>query len=406
MAQREAELSDGEISTTASISSESNTSEIISDISKMTPNGDILIENDENEANLSHDTMATTEIQNGGGTANSWSTNNTASSTGQLPPYSQTSEIRDILTEFHSKISDKIETSQNSLKENFEQSQRDMRESIITEFRGLVTTEVLSPLKNSIDEANNRIARLEQDHLTKITDNASKIENAKEQLQQQITALENRLTNSTSTPAEIPSRHSFNPALLSRLNNIVISGVEEESNESNENLKSKVQAIADAVQCELDAFKVKRLGKKNENGPRPRPRQILIQLANHWDRKKFYAARSKLKSYTTDEDPETKPYEKVFFNEDLDKQQASLFYKGRQAKIQGLIKSIWTYGCQVYYAKLGNETPIALTSESQLPKLQDTQMAAPNSTVAAPGNQNSVQTTTNTDRPATDAPAN
>ena len=37
-------------------------------------------------------------------------------------------------------------------------------------------------------------------------------------------------------------------------------------------------------------------------------------------------------TYTTDEDPETKPYEKVFFNEDLDKQQASLFYKGRQAK--------------------------------------------------------------------------
>ena len=286
MAQREAELSDGEISTTASISSESNTSEIISDISKMTPNGDILIENDENEANLSHDTMATTEIQNGGGTANSWSTNNTASSTGQLPPYSQTSEIRDILTEFHSKISDKIETSQNSLKENFEQSQRDMRESIITEFRGLVTTEVLSPLKNSIDEANNRIARLEQDHLTKITDNASKIENAKEQLQQQITALENRLTNSTSTPAEIPSRHSFNPALLSRLNNIVISGVEEESNESNENLKSKVQAIADAVQCELDAFKVKRLGKKNENGPRPRTlHHLWLRRTKMWLRR-------------------------------------------------------------------------------------------------------------------------
>ena len=283
MEERREELSDGEISTTASISSESNTSEIICDISKMQPNSDILMKNSEKNEENEHDTIVTAQQKSGAaGTSQSWS-NAGSGSTSQLPSHSQTSEIRDILSEFHSKISDKIETSQNSLKENFEQSQRDMRESIITEFRGLVTTEVLSPLKNSIDEANNKIARLEQDHLTKITDNANKIENAKEQLQQQITALESRLTNST--PAESPSRHSFNPALLSRLNNIVISGVKEEASESNENLKAKVQAIADAINCEVDTFKVKRLGKKNGNAPRPR--QILVQVGSHWDRKKL-----------------------------------------------------------------------------------------------------------------------
>ena len=175
----------------------------------------------------------------------------------------------------------------------------------------------------------------------------------------------------------------------------MISGVDESTNED---LQKKIKDIATAVDCELDAFKAKRIGKKSESNPKPR--QILVELGNHWDRKKLYAARSKLTSYTVEaNDESTKPYKKVFFNEDLDKQQASLFYKGRLAKKNGLIKSIWTFGCQVYFAKLGSQTPIALTAESQLPA-QVNQMAATSNTTAAPGNLNSVVTETNTERPS------
>ena len=53
-----------------------------------------------------------------------------------------------------------------------------MRESIITEFIGLMTTDVLNPLKNSIDQANANINRIEQEHLTKMTKNATKIDTA------------------------------------------------------------------------------------------------------------------------------------------------------------------------------------------------------------------------------------
>ena len=307
---------------------------------------------------------------------------------------SQSSEIRDMLCEFHTKLSDKIETSQNSMRENFEHSQRNMRESMINEFKGLMTTEVLNPLKTSINEANDKITRLEQDHQSKIAENARNIENAKEQLQQQIAALENRLT--ISTAPESQSRHSFNPSLLSRLNNIIISGIKEENDED---LKRKVQEIANALDCQIDSIKAKRLGKKNESTPRPRPRQVLVQLGSHWDRKKLYAARSKLNGFENTEGQ--KPYEKVFFNEDLDKPQASLFYKGRQAKKEGLIKSIWTYGCQVYFAKHGSEVPIALTAESQLPRLpaQAQNIAAARITTAPPGNPSSAVTEVNTERP-------
>ena len=73
----------------------------------------------------------------------------------------------------------------------------------------------------------------------------------------------------------------------------------------------------------------------------------------------MYAARTKL--------VDTDMYSNVFFNEDLDKNSSELYYKGRQAKKQAKIKSIWTYGCQVFFTKLGSEQPILLTSANQLP---------------------------------------
>ena len=359
-------LSDGEISTTESLSSQSNNSEIITDIRNPPSNNILRAVQSQNLQTFHSATNLNVNKENGArGTAISWGRESSDSgSTGA------TQEIKDLLCEFHSKISDKIENSQISMRDNLEQSQAKMREGIITEFRGLMTTEVLNPLKNSIDQANANINRIEQEHLAKITENATKIDTAQEQLQLKITSIEQRLAQNT-TPEISQSRHSFNPGLLSRLNNIVITGVKEHTDE---NLQSLIKDIAKALDCQIESLKAKRLGKKNENITRPR--QILVQLGSHWDRKKLYAARSKLNGY---EDTDgNKPYDKVFFNEDLDKLQASLFYKGRQAKKSGLIKSIWTYGCQVYFSKLGSEVPIALTAENQLPKLpaQATQMAA------------------------------
>ena len=375
MEDRKDELSDGYISTTESISNQSSTSDIL-----CPPENSTQAQNSNILSTSQSVAMMTSQNQNGDERANFGS-----AAPSQPGSTSQTAEIKDLLFDFHNKISYKIESSQN-----------EMRSSIISEFKELMTTEVLNPLRTSIEEANSKIDRIEQDHNSKINANATKIDAAKEQLQQQIKSLEERLSQSTA-PANSPSRHSFNPALLSRLNNIVISGVDESTNED---LQKKIKDIATAVDCELDAFKAKRIGKKSESNPKPR--QILVELGNHWDRKKLYAARSKLTTYTVEDNAvSTKPYKKVYFNKDLDKQQASLFYKGRLAKKNGLIKSIWTFGCQVYFAKLGSQAPIALTAESQLP-VQANQMAATSNTTAAPGNLNSVVTETNTERPSPD----
>ena len=120
----------------------------------------------------------TSRNQNGDETAN-------FGSTAQSQPCStsQTSEIKDLLFDFHNKISCKIESSQN-----------EMRGSIISEFKELMTTQVLNPLRTSIEEANSKIDRIEQDHNSKIKANANKIDAAKEQLQQQIKSLEERLS--------------------------------------------------------------------------------------------------------------------------------------------------------------------------------------------------------------------
>ena len=85
----------------------------------------------------------------------------------------------------------------------------------------------------------------------------------------------------------------------------------------------------------------------------------------------------------------------------FDKQVPYFILKGRQAKKEGLIKSIWTYGCQVYFAKHGSEVPIALTAESQLPRLpaQAQNIAAARITTAPPGNPSSAVTEVNTERP-------
>ena len=75
----------------------------------------------------------------------------------------------------------------------------------------------------------------------------------------------------------------------------------------------------------------------------------------------MHAARSKLKNH------ENTSLQSVYFNEDLDKNSSELYYKARMAKKQKMIKSVWTYGCQVYFTKLGSEQPSLLTDSRQLP---------------------------------------
>ena len=168
--------------------------------------------------------------------------------------------------------------------------------------------------------------------------------------------------------------HAINPAILGRQNNIIIAGLKEESGED---LNEEVKKLAIQLEVEISTIKTRRLGKISPNKVRP----VLVEFTSHWEKRKFYSAKSTLKK---------KKLDKILLNEDLDKESAKLYYLGRNAKKADLIKSIWTYGCQVFFTHKGPSTqPILLTSESQLP---------PSASSPAPGQSN--QSTSNASREA------
>ena len=252
----------------------------------------------------------------------------------------ENSSIRSMLQEFSSKI----ESSQLTLANSVKDEMREMKDG----FR-----DALTPIKNSIDEANRKIDTIEREHIAKISANTSqivdtntKLHNAEisiQQLQQQISAYK--------------SSNSVNPGMLARMNNIVISGIKEDRDED---LKAKLIELATDLNCELSNFKARRLGKVKE-GDNPKPRQILLELSSNWEKRKMHEARSKLKNH------DKTSLQSVYFNEDLDKSSSELYYKARMAKKQRKIKSVWTFGCQVYFTLLGTEQPILLNNASQLP---------------------------------------
>ena len=253
-------------------------------------------------------------------------------------------DIRSMLFEFTSKI---------------EASQKQIKDSMITEtkLRDVMQSEVLVPLKESIQQADERITRIETDHGLKIDAHEKAISETNQKLQTTITRLTKQI-ESIKKSATSTTHASINPALLSRQNNVVIAGLAEVTPSSSEDLDAKIKEIATELDCTISHIKARRLGKLDANRPN-KVRQVLVEFSSHWEKRKFYSARNKLK--------ESANFSRVFFNEDLDKNSAELYYKGRNAKKSGSIKSIWTYGCQVFFSKHGSQEPILLTNEEQLP---------------------------------------
>ena len=338
--------SSGELSSTESISASSVASNISNISADSTGHNEIhdgvfrsaidISTESNSEANRHVDDVSSRARNSQGGT----STANDDKSMGR----SQRDDLRSLFAEFTIKI-------------------EDTQRKIATEFKEelIQVKEVLNPIRASIEEANQKIVAIEQEHITKINANTSKIIETNSKLlnaELQIKQLQQQISDNKSAN----SHNSFNPALIGRMNNIIVSGVKEVQGED---LHTKIKDIATKLNCELSQFKTRRLGKikrqQNDEDAITKPRAILVEFSSHWEKRKFYAARTKLK--------DTDTYSSIFFNEDLDKSQSELFYKGRQAKKQNKIKSIWTYGCQVFFTKLGSEQPILLTSASQLPQL-------------------------------------
>ena len=368
--------SEGEISTTESISDVSNTSIKSDDFkdsnsrdanSSTTPTGQVLPQISPQQQLISEEAailnvesaLATTHVSA------------TCMDSKQHPPQIENAtvstevlDIKQMLLQFNDKLNKKIED-----------SQQQFRVCVVKDIKDAIADDVLKPLQQSLEQANAKIANIETDHLAKISQNASDIEKSKIEFESKINDIRQKmdtLRTQTSTKGSVTHAHAINPAILGRQNNVIIAGLSEESGED---INEEVKKLASTIEVEITSIKARRLGKSTPNKTRP----VLVEFTSHWEKRKFYSAKTKLKE---------KNKESIFFNEDLDKQSAKLYYLGRAAKKENLIKSIWTYGCQVFFSHKGQSTPILLTSEDQLPAAPQ-RNTVPQSLSANDGNANS-----------------
>ena len=122
-------------------------------------------------------------------------------STESIHPCLLGSQLQCHLTEFHDKI---------------EASQKKMRVGMVSEIRDIMTSEVLTPLKESIAQANKKIEDIESDHIQRINANTANIDRTRAELEQRITRLHTQI--SSSTPISKPQPQII-PSILGRLNN-------------------------------------------------------------------------------------------------------------------------------------------------------------------------------------------
>ena len=125
----------------------------------------------------------------------------------------------------------------------------------------------------------------------------------------------------------------------SRQGNLIFRGVKKEG-EGKTPLDS-IKAILRDLGIELNgAVQARRIG------PRDKRDSILVEFSVYWDRRKVYAARTKLAGAG---------HKGIFLNEDLTMEQKHVFYEARQAKKQGMISSCWTYEGVTHLSKDSND---------------------------------------------------
>ena len=149
-----------------------------------------------------------------------------------------------------------------------------------------------------------------------------------------------------------------------KTNNVVISGSKEKDNVT-EDLTHEIQNLATKLGASISPnFQAKRLGDNSSRKPRP----ILVEFRNLWDRRKLFAVRTKMAEGTQLKG-------QTYINEDLERNQAKLFFLTRNARQMKLIKNCYTFGGSVHMTLISSNEPIKIDSEDtprrhvpQLPK--------------------------------------
>ena len=226
----------------------------------------------------------------------------------------------------------------------------EMMQSYVTTGLQNFLTHHLAPLQNKVEE-NERTTN----------EKIQEIHKAMERNERKIHQLEEKCAN-TSRPTPT---HPNPPEVLPKNNNVIISGIKEEMGENENNITDKINALLQQLRLNIEHFRAQRIGTAtSETRPEDsRPRPILLELANPWDKRKIYAARLNLKALNL---------KSIYINEDLTKSASEIFYNTRQAKKQNFIAKTWTNNGTVYVAKIGEKIPVPINSIETLQEMYPT----------------------------------
>ena len=232
-----------------------------------------------------------------------------------------------------------------------------MRESIKD-----LKNDILAPLAQRIIDIEERVEKIENKMESANTKTAQQNKEAQKRNRQndsEINRLNDQIERISQELRQLPSQPKTVPSSPEKINNLVIAGVDEEEGED---VNKKVVELANKLKCELTYFHASRLGQNsrtNENKKRG-PRPILVRFATVWERRKLFACREKLKN------TEDQSLKQIFINDDLDKEQSTIYYMARKAKKQKLIYSTWIYQGTVHIAKENKGTPIIIRTRKEL----------------------------------------
>ena len=226
----------------------------------------------------------------------------------------------------------------------------EMMQSYVTTGLQNFLTHHLAPLQNKVEE-NERTTN----------EKIQEIHKAMERNERKIHQLEEKCAN-TSRPTPT---HPNPPEVLPKNNNVIISGIKEEMGENENNITDKINALLQQLRLNIEHFRAQRIGTAtSETRPEDsRPRPILLELANPWDKRKIYAARLNLKALNL---------KSIYINEDLTKSASEIFHNTRQAKKQNFIAKTWTNNGTVYVAKIGEKIPVPINSIETLQEMYPT----------------------------------
>ena len=189
---------------------------------------------------------------------------------------------------------------------------------------------------------------------------------SQDKLSERIVKVESEVTSLRNTPPTTQQTSNSQHEAIAKRSNIIVSGIDFTENESTRNL---ISDLLSDIDIKLDgSFQVKRIGPKGKQN------QILVEFSCHWDKRKVYAARLKLKNAGR---------EGVFINEDLTKDQKHIFYEARQALKNKLISTAWTYDGITHISRdaPGGGGKVQMAA---IPTLEILQQRLPNHKVAKP----------------------